>query len=221
MTAATTHAPRTGGRLVLWSAVAVFAVMAMIAALPLATQKTLLTEGGPVETLSVIGYAICIALLFVLWPLAEVARRWYFVVLLALFAGRELDLDKAPFTEGLLKARQYTGDTVGPVELVISAAILLAIILTCLILLRRETGRFIRGLAARSPAAAATLLGVLFIGVYKAIDGLARKLEPFGITVSEDLNNLISVIEEVGELGIPLMFAVAIILSARSAAGGA
>ena len=45
--------------------------------------------------------------------------------------------------------------------------------------------------------------------------GLARKLEPFGITLGQDQIDLAYVIEEVGELGIPLMFAVAIYLTYR------
>ena len=45
--------------------------------------------------------------------------------------------------------------------------------------------------------------------------GLARKLEPFGITLGREQIDLAYVIEEVGELGIPLMFAVAIYLTYR------
>lgn len=213
MTARAAH-PR-GNALVLAATASVFALMAIVGALPLSARKPLLTEGGPVETLSAIGYIVCIGLIVALWPRAETRARWYFPVVLALFAGRELDLDKRPFTEGLLKARQYTGDTVPTGELIWSSALLLAILATLAILLWHETKPFLRGLARRSPVALAVLVGVVFIGFYKAIDGLGRKLAPFGITISEDLNNSIAVVEEIGELGIPLMLGIAIVLAAR------
>ncbi|WP_417249614.1 hypothetical protein [Celeribacter sp.] len=210
---------KSGLGLVFGAAAVILVLIVLVAQLPLASQKSIVAEGGLFEVASMLGYIGCIVLLFVLWPREAVWSKWYFVVVLAVCAARELDLDKIPFTEGLLKLRQYTGDTVGPVELVISAAILLGIIASCLILLRRETRAFLAGLARFDAASVAVLLGVVFLVFSKSIDGIARKLEPFGISVSEDQNNLFGVIEEVGEFGIPLMFAIAIILISRSPFG--
>ena len=143
----------TGGKAIVFGmTVLVFAMMAVVAQLPMPMQASLLAEGGPFETLSVVGYGLCI---------------------------------------------------------------LLAIIATGLILLRRETWGFIRGVAKGAAPQLAVLIGLLFIVVYKLTDGLARKLEPFGITLGQDQIDLAYVIEEVGELGIPLMFAVAIYLTYR------
>lgn len=204
----------TGFRWVLLGTMATFAAMFVMTFFPYDTQRALLTEGGLIETLSVIGYVICIALMFVLWPVTEVGRRWYFPVMLALFAGRELDLDKIPFTEGLLKARQYTGDTVPTGELIWSSLILVAIIVTVLILIIRETRGFFSGLFSARPACYAALVGVAFIGAYKTIDGAGRKLAPYGIQISDSLNDTIQVVEEIGELGIPVMFSIGICLAA-------
>jgi hypothetical protein len=206
----------TGGKAIVFGmTVLVFAMMAVVAQLPMPMQDSLLAEGGPFETLSVVGYGLCILLMFVLWPAASAARRWYFAVFMALFAARELDLDKKPFTEGLLKARQFSSDGVSLMEKGVAGVILVAIIATGLILLRRETWGFIRGVAKGAAPQLAVLIGLLFIIVYKLTDGLARKLEPFGITLGQDQIDLAYVIEEVGELGIPLMFAVAIYLTYR------
>ncbi|QUJ76877.1 hypothetical protein KDD17_02105 [Sulfitobacter albidus] len=98
-------------------------------------------------------------------------------------------------------------------ELIWSSALLLAIVATVTTLLIRETRGFVAGLLRAQPACFAALIGILFIGVYKAIDGLARKLEPFGVTLSEAFNHTIAVIEEIGELGIPVMFALALWLA--------
>jgi hypothetical protein len=193
----------------------VFATMAIVAQLPLEIQDTLLAENGLFETLSVIGYVICITMMFALWPTDVLMKRWYFPVFMALFAARELDLDKTPFTEGLLKARQFSSDAVSLLEKGISGLILLSIIAAGLILLRRETRGFVRGLIAGATPHLAVLIGLLFIIAYKVMDGIARKLEPFGITLGEDTINLAKVIEEVGELGIPVMFAISIFITSR------
>ena len=215
MTATPQNTVLGGKTIVLGMTLLVFAMMAVVAQLPLPMQGSLLAEGGPFETLSVVGYGLCILMMFALWPKASVARRWYFAVFMALFAARELDLDKKPFTEGLLKARQFSSDGVSLMEKGVAGVILLAIIATGLILLRRETWGFIRGVAKGAAPQLAVLIGLLFIVVYKLTDGLARKLEPFGITLGQDQIDLAYVIEEVGELGIPLMFAVAIYLTYR------
>ena len=56
----------TGGKaIVLGMTVLVFAMMAVVAQLPMPMQDSLLAEGGPFETLSVVGYGLCILLMFV------------------------------------------------------------------------------------------------------------------------------------------------------------
>lgn len=207
-------APRFGGgRYVLLGVLATVAAMAFVATLPEPRQTALVAEGGLFEGLSVAGYLLCLALFLLLWgPLATLAR-WYLPLILALFAARELDLDKRPFTEGLLKARQYTGDSVETPELVLSALLLLAILASLATLLRRETGRFLRGLRRLDPAALSVLVGLLFLVGYKALDGLGRRLEPFGIELGESLDQMLLLVEEIGEAGIPLMFAIAICLA--------
>ena len=208
----TQTSPRDG-LMVLLAAGAVFAAIVAVAQILLGTQKALLVEGGLIETLSAVGYAICIGLMLAFWGLRATLTRWYVVAMLALFAARELDMDKRPFTEGLLKSRQYIGDTVPAGERIVSAILLLAIIATVITLLWRETGKFIATLMRRHPAAVATLAGLLFIVGTKMIDGLGRKFAPYGIELSDGLNQSLAVIEEVGDFGIPLMFAIAIYLS--------
>lgn len=203
-----------GGLMVLLATGAIISAMFVVHQFPLATRQNLLSESGPFETLSAIGYALCITLMLVLWGLRATLRRWYFTAVFALFAARELDLDKKPFTEGLLKSRQYIGDTVSLGERAISALVLLAIIATVMTLLIREIGRFSRTLLRRSPAAIAVLAGLLFIVGSKMIDGLGRKLAPYGIELSDGMTQTLSLTEEIGEMGIPIMFAIAIYLSA-------
>lgn len=190
-----------------------FIAIAVALLLPQAAQVGVITEGGPVETLSAVGYAVCIILMAVLWGVRGLFHRWYIALMMALFAARELDLDKRPFTEGLLKSRQYIGDTVPGGERLMAFVILIAIVATIVILVRRHAVGFLRGVLAGTPAAVATAVGIAYIAVFKSIDGIARKLAPYGIEVSEAASDAASVIEEVGELGIPLMFGLAIYLA--------
>ncbi|MCX7567234.1 hypothetical protein OS189_12855 [Sulfitobacter sp. F26169L] len=186
--------------------------------LPGQTVYAAALEGGPIETLSVIGYGVAIVLMLALWGPRATLRRWYFPTMLALFAGRELDLDKRSFTEGLLKSRQYIGETVPLGERILSTVVLLLILAVIFTLIKRETRPFLRGLRNRNAAAYAVLAGIIFIGVFKTLDGLARKLEPFGVTISDHASQIATIAEELGELGIPVLFSIAIILATRSRA---
>ena len=85
-----------------------------------------------------------------------------------------------------------------------------------LALIRFETAAFIRGIAARRSASIAVLAGLVFAVLSKTIDGLDRKLEPLGVSFSSATNQTFSVLEEVGEMGIPLMFGIAIYLSSSA-----
>lgn len=198
------------------SVIVVFAGIAACLSLPVDTQYIIIREGGFIETASAVGYLLCVVLMFVLWGARASLNKWYFSAILILFACRELDLDKRGFTEGLLKSRQYIGDTVPLLERASSAMILIAILFALAALVRGETRTFLRGLTQKSPAAFAVLAGIVFIGVFKTLDGIARKLEPLGIAVGEQTSRMASTAEEIGELGIPLMFAIAIVFSVQN-----
>lgn len=208
----------TSGRNIVWIATALIVLIKCIVVflLPIDMQRDALQEGGLVETMSAIGYLICIALMFIFWGPAETLSHWYFSVILVLFAGRELDLDKTSFTEGLLKSRQYIGDTVPAGERAISAVLLLIIIAVVITLIVRESKPFLRGLRSGYAPAYAFLTSFIILCTVKTLDGLDRKLEPFGIIISKTVNQMATSAEELGEFGIPVMFAIAIVLAARS-----
>ena len=81
-------------------------------------QKKLLTENGLFESLTVYLYILCLILIFIFWSWKKIITKWYFSALIILFALRELDYDKAHFTHGVLKSRQYFSDLVGFPELI-------------------------------------------------------------------------------------------------------
>lgn len=205
-------ASRRMGWALLLGLLAFFAVqMVIVNALPAATQTTLLAEGGFYESLSVLGYLLGIAAL--IWTLrGAILRVWYLPLVLAVMAGRELDLDKSLFTRGLFKARQYTGDNVPLGERLIAGLILAVIVTAILLMLWRHARPFMAALIRGRAWAGAVLLGIGFTVAYKLLDGIARKLAPLGIEISADAERTAFVVEEIGELGIPVMFLAAILL---------
>ncbi len=205
-------ASRRMGWVLLLGLLAVFAVqMGIVNALPAAMQTTLLAEGGFYESLSVLGYLLCIAAL--IWTLrSAILRVWYLPLVLAVMAGRELDLDKSLFTRGLFKARQYTGDNVPLGERLIAGLILALIVTAILLMLWRHARPFMTALLRGRAWAGAVLLGIGFTVAYKLLDGIARKLAPLGVEISADAERTAFVVEEIGELGIPVMFLAAILL---------
>lgn len=208
--------PKYGGKVVLLTILFLAATMLVVNLLPTDTKLSLVAEMSFFETLSALGYLVSIALMLALWGLRETARRWYLAAGMALLAARELDLDKRPFTEGLLKSRQYVGDTVAGTERLVAVLILLAILCTVITLLWRETKAFLQGLYTKEVATYAAFYGFALIVGTKLIDGAARKLEPFGIILSESAKHTALIVEEVGEMGIAIMFALSIILAAAN-----
>ncbi len=206
-----TASQRQGWTLLLTLGLAFAMQMFTVNTLPVATQETLLAEGGFYESLSVVGYGLCIAAL--VWTLrGAVLRVWYLPLVLAVMAARELDLDKSLFTRGLFKARQYTGDDVPLGERLVAALILAIIICAILLMLWRHVRPFLAALFQGRAWAGAVLLGIGFTVLYKLLDGIARKLAPLGIEISADAERTAFVVEEIGELGIPVMFLAAILL---------
>ena len=111
-----------------------FLIIGFLPFLDVEQQKKLLTEGGLFESLTVYLYIFCLILICVRWPWQKILSSWYLSALIILFALRELDYDKAHFTHGVLKSRQYFSDLVGLPEFLISLAVLI-FILTVLLLI--------------------------------------------------------------------------------------
>jgi len=186
----------------------IFLIIGFLPFLDVEQQKNLLTEGGLFESLTVYLYIFCLILIGVRWPLQKILSNWYLSALIILFALRELDYDKAHFTHGVLKSRQYFSDLVGLPELLISIVVLIFILTVLALILLRERDNFIKGVINFRQSQLAVLASIILVIVTKTIDGMERK---FGIDLSSSGERFALVVEEVGEMGIPIMFAIAIL----------
>jgi len=171
-------------------------------------KQQLLKEHGLFESLTVYLYILCLILILFFWSWQKIISKWYLPTLIVLFAFRELDYDKVYFTHGVLKSRQYFSDLVGAPELFLSITVLFFLIVVLLFIILKERNNFIVGIKNLHQSQLAILTSIFLILLTKTIDGAERK---FGIDLSGSIERLTMIIEEVGEMGIPIMFAIAII----------
>ena len=186
----------------------IFSIIGFLPFLDVEQQKKLLAEGGLFESLTVYLYIFCLILICIRWPLQKILSSWYLSALIILFALRELDYDKAHFTHGVLKSRQYFSDLVGLPELLISIIVLIFILTVLLFIVLKERNNFIKGVINFRQSQLAILTSIILVITTKTIDGMERK---FGIDLSLTGERFALIFEEVGEMGIPIMFAIAIL----------
>ena len=186
----------------------IFSIIGFLPFLDVEQQKKLLVEGGLFESLTVYLYIFCLILICIRWPLQKILSSWYLSALIILFALRELDYDKAHFTHGVLKSRQYFSDLVGLPELLVSIVVLIFIFSVLLFIVLKERNNFIKGVINFRQSQLAILTSIILVITTKTIDGMERK---FGIDLSPTGERFALIFEEVGEMGIPIMFAIAIL----------
>lgn len=175
----------------------------------------LVRERGAIETSSALLYAF--AAITWLWtrPGATWKASWQVPAIIFMMMGREFDLDKKLTSVGILRSDLYLTDMASPVERIFGV-IVLAFVATAAFRLIALNGRaFLDGLRHRGLWVWALAIGAGFAVLSKLVDGIGRKLAPFGITLDADTSLMMVVLEELLELGIPLMFLVAVIASVR------
>lgn len=171
-------------------------------------EDYLLSESGPIETLSAIGHLLCAAAIIRL--AGDWSGRWPAAGLLILFALREMDFHNRFTTMSLSKSRFYLSPEVDMTEKLIGGAVI-ALFLYCIYRLFRVEGRsWLTELKRGKACAYGVLFALTCIVVAKSLDGFARKLADFGILVSSQASSYASIFEEVLELGIPIMIGLSI-----------
>lgn len=171
-------------------------VLAGLFALPHEAQVWLKEEGGPIEMVSAILFFVAAAILA-----PTLRKTWPFFLLLVAFGLRELDMDKRPFTLGLLKSRQYLSDAVPVLEKAISVVLLLGLVAIGVIVIARGARPALRGLRTGNDIAWNCLLALCLGVTAKAVDGFGRKLEGVGLFPSASAEHGAVLYEETAELG--------------------
>jgi len=172
----------------------------------------LIREGGIIESLSALGYFVCVAAMFAKGG-ADFAKRYhYLIMLITLFGLRELDFDKRFTTMGILKSRFYTSDVVPLGEKLIGLMVILILLYVVYRIIKDHTASFVDGVKNRVPQHLGVLSAIGLLVFSKSIDGLDRKLGDVGITVDPTVATYFGTVEEVLELGIPVLIFIAFAL---------
>lgn len=159
------------------------------------TPKEVFAESGPIERLSALYLILSAGLL----AMMSERGRWHQVVLVAAAGLRELDWDKAFTDSGVLSLRLYSGDA-PLIQKAAGLVVLSVLIVAGIRLLRRDLGPWLRDLRAGRLAAWLIALILMMHAVAKSLDGLGRKLAPWGVDLAEWTNRLAGRSEEALEL---------------------
>ena len=117
---------------------------------------------------------------------------------------------------GILKSNLYLTDQ-APVWERLMGVVVLALLAAAAIRLVRLHGRtFLRGLRAGDSGAWSFAAAIGVAGLAKSIDGLARKLRPFDVTLDPGVDRSVGLVEEMLELAIPLLLLYAVLKATRS-----
>lgn len=207
-----TSASVTAGYLfkVVLACTAVIACFVLVDVAVFAQGASFKREGGGLETISGLLYLVGIALFFALAPARVWAPLFQVPVLLALFAMREFDMDKAFTRHGIMSIKQYTSDA--PLtEKLIGGTVALFAFYVLYRILRYGGPAAWRALRQGEVWPWFGLLAGALVVATKSVDGLGRKLLDFGIVISDDLDLFAGTAEEIGEAFIPVCAILAIV----------
>lgn len=196
-------------------------VLSIVSALLLdpSMTKAFLAENGPVETASALGYLLCMLYMFYRGGREYFRRFHYIILMVTVFMLRELDFDKRFTAVGVFKSKFLVSDMVSPIEKFFGGLVLLLVVYILFSLLIRDGLSWLKGLLKLDAVAVGVFLTLSLLVAAKTLDGLGRKLQEFGITLSESASVFALTGEEVFELGIPLMILVTFVAYMRQREG--
>ncbi|WP_157928890.1 hypothetical protein [Pararhizobium haloflavum] len=172
--------------------------------------RFLLSEGGPIETVSAAGYIVTVISLFREADLGFLKEHFHLVLLPLAMCLREMDFHVHFTTISITKSSFYVSGEVPLIEKIVVISILLVLLLAVVQMVRRHARAFLQNLREFDATAIAIMLAGACAVTAKALDGIGRKLSGFGIEVGANVEVVSLAAEEVLELGIPVFFMVAL-----------
>lgn len=167
--------------------------------------KSLLGETGPIERASALGYFLCAGYMLLAGGRDFAKRHAYIIVLVTLFGCRELDFDKRFTTMGILRSRFYMSSEVPLLEKLVGLIVIALLLWAVINIVKNHLTSTLANLSKLNERAVGVLMIFVLLAVSKSIDGLARKLKPLGVETSQQVSFLASSVEEVMELGVPIL----------------
>ncbi|PHS40643.1 MAG: hypothetical protein COB07_03820 [Sulfurovum sp.] len=162
-------------------------------------------EGGIIETLTVVGYFSCVVFILLKGGWSYIKKYNYFFILIILFGLRELDFDKRFTTMGIFKSKFYVSSSVPVIEKFMGLLVIMVLLYIIVSIVKNHSKGFFAKIKQLSPVHLGVLITFLTIVFSKSIDGIARKLGYLNIIMDDQTSEHFEVVEEVLELGIPLL----------------
>lgn len=173
----------------------------------------LIQEGGVIETLSALGYFLCALLVMLAGKWSYIKRYDYFFILIILFGLRELDFDKRFTTMGMFKSKFYLSNSVPVIEKLAGLLVITILLYIVISIIKNHSKDFSRKIKQKSPVHIGGLLTFLVLVFTKTIDGIGRKLGDLNFVIEKHTSIIFEVVEEVLELGIPLLIISTFVIS--------
>lgn len=168
-------------------------------------KHTLLREDGIIELLTVFIYFLCIICIFYTGKLDYLKSGYGFIMLIILFMLRELDFDKTFTTMSILKPKLYFNSEAYLTEKIIGIIIILLLLYIALWIIYNYSREFLFHPSKNAVISLGALLIIIFLVVAKLLDGISRKLKMFGVEINSQIRDYAWAIEEILELGIPII----------------
>lgn len=178
------------------------------------TRSFLFNEGSIIEALSAISYFVAAGLLLLQIGL-RMPARWSALWIVLCFGMRELDFDKRFTSMGLLKSRIYSASDVPVYEKLLAALLMASLVAALFFLIKNYFVPFIKGVLRGDGMALSMFFcgGALFVS--KSLDGIARKLKPFGVETTDGVKQFAECLEESLELAAAFLLLFVVLLAFR------
>jgi len=185
--------------------VAIIAALLVDSILPNDVVRKFLAEDGPIEELSAIAWLL-LALVLLIFTFTRERRALPFALLAALAAARELDVHKLFTSVNFTKASVWFNGELPWQEQLLVLAVTLPIAFALGYALFRNFHAMREAFARGEPWIRTLIVLLAFVVVLKFLDGVPDTIrELTGEKVTLSLRALMSSLEEVGELFLPLM----------------
>ncbi len=172
----------------------------------------LFLETGPIETLSPLGYGLCMVLIVALGGIRFAFTRAFslMVVLLAMLL-RELDFHTRFTAMSVTKRDFFLSGEVALFEKLLAFFVLALIGVAVLHVIATYGRPFVERLRRFDPVGIAAALSMAMVVSSLVLDGGGRSLARIGFPVSAESGNFLEKVEETLEMGIPIFAALAIL----------
>lgn len=196
----------------LWDKRGVWAVLVIVLVielwvvfLPPDLMGRAIREDGPIEMGSAVGYFLAACWLCIEHFRGRLNHGFYSGLFVLGLALRELDFHDRFTTMGIFKTLFYVSPKVPSLEKIIASVIVLSLVAAFILYLKTYGPRFMQALRKKDISAICVVIAIAFACVSKTLDRCSDEINGFFMSFPHlDSATVVSVSEEVLELGIPL-----------------